>query len=185
MLVCQEELRARRVAGGRDGLTDALYIIGIGALPRGVVDERLLRGGASSFLLGVAAPSFSCLDTGKRRRKESQAPNRGRGSLPGAPRDVGQVYRECQGVPAKFAGYASIDDARAPSGTSHYNPSTTQHPNNSTSQSDGDLDREAVEGCDDAFVVSVAGGAGTAEDGVTVTAQALGEGVDRLATADA
>ena len=99
-------------------------------------------------------------------------------------RDANQVCRGHQGTPAKFA---EDTKGRQPSlpGTHLYNSSTNQRLNNSTSQSDGDLDCEAVEGGDDAFVVSVAGGAGTAENGVTVTAQALGEGVDRLATADA
>ena len=56
------------------------------------------------------------------------------------------------------------------SSTQHPNNSTTQHPNNSTNESDRNLDLEAIDGGDDALVVSVARGAGRAEDSVTVTA---------------
>ena len=59
----------------------------------------------------------------------------------------------------------------------HHNSSTTQQTNNSTPPSDGDLDRETADGSDDAFVVSVAGGAWAAEDGVTVVPQPIGQGV--------
>ena len=59
----------------------------------------------------------------------------------------------------------------------HHNSSTTQQTNSSTSPSDGDLDRETADGSDYAFVVSVAGGAWAAEDGVTVAPQPIGQGV--------
>ena len=65
---------------------------------------------------------------------------------------------------------SSRRQGRQPSlpGTHHHNSSTTQQTNNSTPTSDGDLDRETADVSDDAFVVSVAGGAWAAEDCVTV-----------------